>query len=113
MGDKTDINRFCFWVEFALKFPNKQRIATAEICRILDSRHLNTETLKVSLEFFNNLYPSAFIPLWREVFARGSVNEEQTTESHISPFLCKLLFETVTSTLVGCAEYCADVWLER
>ena len=102
-----------FLLEKAVKFPNQQHSIIEEIISILRITNFDAKGLKTTLEFYKCLYPIAVVPLKRNLFARRVLVEEDFTESALPSFLAKVLFEVVTKSATDCAEYCANVWVER
>lgn len=102
-----------FLLEKAVKFPNKQHCVIEEIILILRTTKFDTKGLTTTLEFYKCLYPTVVAPLERNLFACGVLSEEDITKSALPSFLAKVLFEVVTKSATDCAEYCANVWLER
>lgn len=102
-----------FLLENAVKFPNQQQCVIAEIIRVLNTTDSDIKALKTTMEFYRYLYPNAVTPLERKLFACGVFGEENIIKPAVSSFLAKILFEVVTNSATECAEYCANVWLER
>lgn len=106
-------NTIHFLLESAVKFPNRQQCAFAEIIRILSAKEFDVKDLKTTLEFYRYLYPTAVMALERKISACGVLGEMNIMKPAISSFLAKILFEVVTNSAIECAEYCANVWVER
>ena len=102
-----------FLLEKAVKFPNQQYCAIEEIIAILKATKFDAKGLKIALEFYKCLFPIAIVPLERNLFACGVWSEEDITTSALPSFLAQVLFEVVTKPATDCAEYCANVWVER
>ena len=100
-------------LEKAVKFPSQQHSVIEKIISILRVTKLDAKGLKATLEFYKYLYPIAVVPFKRNLFARGVLSEEDITKSALPSFLAKVLFEVVTKSATDCAEYCANVWVER
>ena len=102
-----------FLLEKAVKFPNQQHCAVEEIIAILRTTKLDANGLKTALEFYKCLFPIAIVPLERNLFACGVLSEEDITKPALPLFLTQVFFEVVTKSAIDCAEYCANVWVER
>lgn len=100
-------------IETAVNFPNRQQFAIAEIIRILSTTKCDTKDLKITLQFYKYSNTIAVTSLEWRLVACGILTDEDIAASAVSPFLAKILFQVVTNSAIACAEYCANVWLER
>ena len=110
---KCAIQTLYFLLEKAVKFPNQQHCAVKEIIAILRTTKFDANGLKTVLEFYKCLFPIAIVHLERNLFACGVLSEEDITKPALPLFLTQVFFEVVTKSAIDCAEYCANVWVER
>ena len=112
--EKCDsVQTLYFLLEKAVKSPNQQHCTVEEIIAILGTTKFDAKGLKTVLEFYKCLFPIAIVPLERNLSARGVLSEEDITKPALPSFLAQVLFEVVTKSATDCAEYCANVWVER
>ena len=108
-----DSRSLYFLLDSVVKCPNHQQCAIGEILSILRTADFDVKCLKTSLEFYRSLYPTATSSLERKLFAGGVLSEDDITIPSIPPLLLEILFLVVTTSSTDCAEYCANIWLER
>ena len=102
-----------FLLEKAVKFPNQRHCTIEEIVTILGATKFDAKGIKTALEFYKCRFPIAIVPLERNLLARGVLSEEDVTKPALPSFLAQILFEVVTKSATDCAEYCANVWVDR
>ena len=108
-----DSRSFYFLLDSVVKCSNHQQCAIDELLSFLRTAHFDVKCFKTSLEFYRSLYPTSTAYLERKLFAGGVLSEDDISKPSISSFLTEILFQVVTNSSIDCAEYCANVWLER
>ena len=100
-------------LDTAVKCPQQHQSAIEELVRILKTTDFGVKCLNTTLAFHKSLCSVAVLSTERRLFASGVLSEEDITKPSVSSVLSKILFEVVTVSSTECAEYCANVWLER
>lgn len=108
-----DSTSFYFLLDSVVKCPNRQQCVIEKLLSVLRKANFDVKCLKTSLEFYRSLYPTATASVERKLFAGGVLSEDDISKPSISSFLTEILFQVVTTASTDCAEYCANVWLER